>query len=190
MNVYDFDKTVYRRDSSSDFWLFMLSRHVSVLGSLPRAAAAAVGYIFGRKSFLELKQALFSFLAHIPDAKSEVESFWDRKMSGIYGWYLENRRPDDIVISASPEFLVAPACARLGVADVIATRMDIGTGLIEGKNCKGGEKVVRLKERYPDATVESFYSDSYSDTPLACLAKDAYIIKKGRPSPWVFRERR
>ena len=49
--------------------------------------------------------------------------------------------------------------------------MNPQTGLYDGLNCHGEEKVRRMRELYPDAEIEQFYSDSLHDTPLARLAR-------------------
>ena len=64
--------------------------------------------------------------------------------------------------------------------------MDSRTGKYTGINCHGKEKVRRFREEYPDAVIDSFYSDSYSDTPLAEEAKEAFIVKGEELLPWVF----
>ena len=75
---------------------------------------------------------------------------------------------------------------RLGIR-LIASDMDKRTALLNGLNCYGEEKVRRFYEQFPkDSKVESFYSDSLTDTPLARLADKAYlIVNKGQtPVPW------
>ena len=36
MNVYDFDKTIYRGDSTKDFYFFLLRRHPVLIRYLPK----------------------------------------------------------------------------------------------------------------------------------------------------------
>ena len=114
-----------------------------------------------------------------------VEDFWEEEFErGIADWYLRQKQPDDLIISASPEFLVRPAAERLGVR-LIATRMDRHTGRILGKNCRDHEKVTRFLREYPGETVDEFYSDSLSDAPMAKLADRAFIaIGRDDPVPW------
>ena len=69
---------------------------------------------------------------------------------------------------------------------MMASVVDKKTGIYTGENCHGKEKVRRFYERYPQGKIEEFYSDSYSDTPLAKLAKRAYIVKDEEISDWVF----
>ncbi len=184
MNVYDFDQTVYHPDSSYHFFLFCLKKHPRfVLPVLPGALSRALRYRSGRLGAKELKQHLFSFLRHIENTDELVLEFWDSHRGFIQDWYLRQKREDDLIISASPEFLLAPIAEDLGVR-LIATPMDPLSGRIDGENCHDEEKTRRLRELFPEAEIEAFYSDSLSDTPMALLAKEAYLVKKGRLTPW------
>ena len=62
--------------------------------------------------------------------------------------------------------------------------MDIHSGKISGENCHDEEKVRRFYEVYPDGEIDAFYSDSLADTPLASIAKHAFLVKKGIMSAW------
>lgn len=187
MNTYDFDQTIYINDSSADFFLYCLKKYPhAVLKILPNLAACGVKYTLKKCSFPELKEAVFSYLKYIPDVAGAVNDFWDKKWSGIGKWYLSQRKNDDIIISASPEFIVCPAGERLGVK-VIATKMDEKTGKLLGKNCHDEEKVRRFHEVCPDGLTEEFYSDSDHDTPMAKLAQKAFKVKRGRIEPWDFK---
>ena len=117
------------------------------------------------------------------DVDAVVEDFWACHQDGIGAWYLRQKREDDIIISASPEFLLSPIARQLGVR-LIATPMDKHSGKILGKNCHDTEKVRRFYEEYPNAHTEEFYSDSLSDTPMAEIADRAFLVKKGSLSPW------
>ncbi len=183
MNTYDFDQTIYRRDSSVDFYLYCLRRfpHL-VLPTIPKSLVAALAYKRGKTDTKRLKEQLFSFLPGL-DAEAEAERFWQTHESGIGRWYLEQKQDDDLILSASPEFLLRPIARRLGAA-LIATPMDPATGKILGKNCHDAEKVRRFYEAYPGAHTERFYSDSLSDTPMARLADEAFLVKNAKPGPW------
>ena len=93
--------------------------------------------------------------------------------------------PGDLVISASPDFLLREVCERRGLA-LIASRVDPSTGIYEGRNCNGQEKVARFRELYPDTPVHRFFSDSLGDTPMARLAEEAWLVDIGRGTlaPW------
>ena len=99
-------------------------------------------------------------------------------------WYLNQRKQDDIVISASPKFLLTPICDRLGIRHLIASEVDPITGMFTGENCRGQEKVRRLEAEYNVTNMDSFYSDSHSDLPLAKLADKAFLVGKGVVTEW------
>ena len=67
---------------------------------------------------------------------------------------------------------------------MMATRVDTKTGLFNGENCIGEEKVVRFNERYPGEEIDEFYSDRYVDTPVARVAKKAIMVKGDKLTPW------
>jgi len=184
MNVYDFDKTIFYPDSSCCFYIYCLRKYpFAVLKTLPKTAVMALKYICREADTRQMKQQLFTFLKYISDPDRAAEEFWSLNFKRIGKWYLEQKKADDLIISASPEFMLKPAAARLGVA-LIGTRMDKSTGEIWGKNCHDTEKVCRFREIYGDAKIEEFYSDSLSDSPLADIADKAFIIKKGKISAW------
>ena len=184
MNVYDFDKTIYFPDSSCSFFLYCLKHYPgAVVRTLPKTALCSLRYACKRIRTKELKEQVFSFLRFLPDTKETAERFWDEHFHRIGQWYLAQKRSDDLIISASPEFLIGIAAKRLGVS-MLATRMDPRSGEIEGENCHDTEKVRRFYDAFPDGRIQSFYSDSLSDTPMSELAEKAVIVKKGRLSAW------
>lgn len=190
MNTYDFDKTIFYPDSSYSFIKWCLKRRPSLyLFWLPAAAAAGIGYLVGLNSKEHLKEKAFGFLPHLKDIDSEVELFWKEHEHKLSDWYLKQKKDDDLIISASPEFLLKPITDKLGVK-LLATKMDKHSGKIHGLNCFGHEKVRRFREAFPDSATEEFYSDSLSDSPMAEIADKAYIIKDNatRPEEWPDRK--
>jgi len=183
VSVYDFDDTIYRGDSTVDFWKFCTRRHPKVLLSLPKVGFSYLKYLFGTNSKTAFKEAFFSFLRFIPNVEEEVSAFWAEYDSKIQQWYLSQKHDSDVIISASPEFLLKPAAERLGVS-LIASRVDETTGKFSGENCKGEEKVKRFGAEYPSVEIEKFYSDSLSDTPLAKLARKAFVVSGDEFIPW------
>ena len=178
MNAYDFDKTIYPGDSATHFWRWCVKRHPAAFFRAAEALGPAFRAAFGDLSRGALKQGLFAVLRGIDDPLGEAEAFWDGHIGRIYPWYLARRRPDDLIISASPDFLIAAACRRLGIA-CLATDMDPATGRLRGPNCWGEEKVHRYRDAYADAPIEEFYSDSLSDLPMMTLAARGYLVKNG-----------
>lgn len=185
MNVYDFDHTIYQGDSTLDFWRFCLHKYPRALLAFPPACVYGAAFKLHICSRERFKEQFYRFLRSVPDAAAAVEEFWNRYMPGITAWYLEQKRSDDLIVSASPEFLIGAACERLGV-QCVASKVDPKTGKLLGSNCRGEEKVRRLFSAYPNAEMEEFYSDSKSDVYLARKAKKAFLVKKNVISEWSF----
>ncbi len=183
MNVFDFDKTIYRVDSTFGFFRYAMRKKPALWRFLPKVAAGAFLYFLHIGDRDRAKGMFMSYFAGLKDL-SLIERYWDGHIGGIYPWYLDMHREDDLVISASAEQIVGPACRRLGIRNLIATQMDPSTGRLLAGNCKGQRKVEEFRRVYGDAQIDRFYSDSLSDTPLARLAKESFLIVKGQPVPW------
>lgn len=184
MNVFDFDGTIYDGDSTRDFFAFCLKKYPRTWLSLPRTGVCAVGFLLHLLPKTGFKQNFYRFLRGVPDIEQAVEQFWREHMGNIQAWYLEVREQGDLVISASPEFLLETPCKQLGILPPIASKVDAKTGIYTGVNCHGKEKVRRFREQFGQASVENFYSDSKSDSPMAELAVRAFFIRKGQVLPW------
>ena len=186
MNVYDFDKTIFKGDSTAKFYFYCLKRYPKMLGCVPSTIGAFVLYALGKKTKTNFKETMYRFVRCIPDIDKTVKEFWEVYKDNIFDWYKRDKRDDDVIISASPEFLLRDFCENtLGVECLMASRVDSETGKYDGVNCHGEEKVARFKEKYPDANIHTFCSDSLSDTPLAKLAKQSYMVDaKGNLLEW------
>ena len=138
MDVYDFDGTLYRGDSTRDFLLWCARRYPSVLATLPRTGVAAIR-CFGLHAIEKtaFKSALYRFLARVPYLEAELARFWEARANRIGGPC--NPQPGDLVISAGPEFLLRDVCAERGLA-LIASQVDPHTGHVLGPNCSNDEK--------------------------------------------------
>ena len=186
MNVFDWDGTIYEGDSSRDFVFYCLKKYPKTRIKIPKILWFGAGYVLRLTKKKTFKQILFSIVSEIDDLDGAVSDFWTLHEKNIHKWYLEMKKPTDVIISASPEFLLEPICKKLGAECMMATRVDKSTGVFDGENCHGKEKVKRFYEKYPDGVIDEFYSDMYCDAPLAELAKKAFIVKGEDLSPWKF----
>ncbi len=185
MNVYDFDNTIYNGDSTFDFYLFCLKRHKRILLLVPSLAFSWLRYyIFRIGTKTQFKEAMYKFLRYC-DVDNDVSDFWKTHISKIKDWYLRQKKDDDVIVSASPEFLLSPLKETLNV-DIIASKVNKASGKYCGVNCYYDEKVRRFREIYPDAQIDEFYSDHYSDEPLAKIAKKAFIVDGNKILNWNF----
>ena len=184
MNAYDFDKTIYDGDSTADFYFFCLKRHRSIIVLAPSLFCAFCKfYIFKRGTKTEFKEKMYRFLTKC-DIQKDVDDFWAKNSCKIKKFYLEQQKEDDVIISASPEFLLSPICKNLGIKHLIASKVDCHSGKYRGINCHGKEKVRRFYEKFKDCEIEEFYSDSKSDTPMAEISKKAFLVDGNKIYIW------
>ena len=174
MNGYDFDDTIFRGNSTRRFFFFCLLRLPYLVIMIPVIVVA--GLLRGLR-ILNKDQFLYAlewYVALLPNAEKLAVKFWDKNMNRIKPWYLKQKRKSDVIVSASPKFLIEEACKRLEVR-CIATNLDT-RGRLHGKHCYGGEKVVAYKSRYKENSLLTYYSDSLSDTPMMKMAEYGYLV--------------
>jgi len=184
MNVYDFDNTILKGDSTVRFFFFCLGRYPKMLLRMPGQIANGILFITRRRKLQAFKQNMLSFVDIFDDIDPVIEKFWDKNQSRVKPFYPRQQKADDVIISASPEFLIVPICRRLGIKHIMASPVDKRTGRFTGGNCKGEEKVKRFYERFPGAKIDEFYSDSLSDAPLARISEKAFMVTGENISPW------
>lgn len=184
MNVYDFDKTIYDGDSTAHFYLYCLKTQPSTWKWLPYQALCAIPFGLKLLEKTKFKQEFYKFFTSVKDIDKTVEEFWKSHKTGIKKWYLDTQKVDDVIISASPYFLLEPIIKELGITCLMASNVDKFTGKYDGINCHGKEKVRRFYQEFPDGQIDEFYSDSLSDSPLADISKKAFIVSGCTISKW------
>ncbi len=91
----------------------------------------------------------------------------------------QNRGARLLIVTASPEITVAPFARGLGADLLIGTRLAFDAdgrvaGGLDGANCRGPEKVARLKAVFgDDVRLEAAYGDSDGDLEMLALADEA-----------------
>lgn len=144
MNVYDFDGTIYNGDSSVDIYFFLLKRYPKLIAYFPKQILGMVRYKLHLSSKEEMKEMYFSFLKGVQTDKTFVDDFWKQNQNKIKEWYLNQKRKDDVIISASPEFLLKPICDILGMGLVLV-------------NNEAGERILELVKEAQDCLLPKNY---------------------------------
>lgn len=93
-----------------------------------------------------------------------------------------------VIVTASPEETVRPFAERLGADDILGTRLAFDgqgrvTGGFAGENCRGEEKVARLRLRFgEDVRLAAAYGDTGGDREmLAIAAEPGYRVFSATP---------
>ena len=176
MNVYDFDKTIYPTDCAIDFCFWCIKRHPKLWFTyFPGLVKVMVQRKLGKvPEYLKHRKFLI-YLTMIDDFEEQIEKYWNKNEKRISSWYLEQKKEDDLIISASPDCLIEPIANRLEVK-FMATEYDREFGVFTNNLMYAKEKARYIFDHgFP--VIDNFYSDSLSDTPLALCAEKAYLVK-------------
>ena len=177
MNVYDFDGTIYNGDTNKDLIKFAFKKYPKLVWqSLRNAKKLKKEYKHNLVEFERVKEEMLSFIFKINNYPQFINEFVDAHMKNIKPWYMAKKTENDVILSASYELWISQFAKRLGVRVVIATKTD-SDGKIQGKNCKGEEKVRRLTEILPGVKVSAAYGDSECDKPVLEMAETAFVVE-------------
>ncbi len=184
--AFDFDGTLTSRDSFTAFLRWRFGARAYAAGLLALAPDAA-RYVLDRDRGRLKAAAVKRFLAEMP--RQELEA-WAQTFASEQGRAL--LRPDAlrawrrwaadgarlVIVTASPETLVAPIARGLGAELLIATKLAFDaagrvTGDLDGANCRGPEKARRLREAFgDDVRLEAAYGDTDGDKEMLTLAEE------------------
>jgi phosphatidylglycerophosphatase C len=192
--AFDFDGTLTVRDSFGSFLAWNAGPWRTAL-SLGRLAPAALRYGLDRDRERMKAAAARVFLRGLPlaEAAAAAEAFAEQarllRPDALACWEAwRGRGARRVIVTASPEFVVAPFARRLGADDLIATRLATDpagrlTGALIGRNCRGPEKVRRLRAAFgPDVRLAAAYGDSSGDREMLALADERGLrVFQGRP---------
>jgi Haloacid Dehalogenase superfamily, subfamily IB, phosphoserine phosphatase-like len=186
--VYDFDKTLYDGDSSIDLYKFLVRKKPILLFYIPKFITGFLKYYIKIYNKKELKENYFSFLKNVRNIDLLISEFWIVNQNKIKDFYKIKDHTYDIIISASPDFLLRPILAQYNIHGLIASEVDKKTGKFISENCYGEEKVNRLNKLYNDIIIDEFYTDSKSDLPLALISHNSYLVKGNKIIRWNLQE--
>ncbi|HZZ88513.1 MAG TPA: HAD-IB family hydrolase [Caulobacteraceae bacterium] len=195
--AFDFDGTLTSRDSFTAFleWLAGPAAWLTGLATLAPAAAryvldrdrgrlkaAAARRFFGgwTRAALEHKAEAFAAARGRDLLRPDAVRAWRR-------WQGEGARL--VIVTATPDVVVAPIARGLGADLLIGTQLAFDeagrfTGAFEGENCRGPEKVRRLRAAFgDDVRLDAAYGDTDGDIEMLALADQAGMkVFNGRGS--------
>jgi HAD superfamily hydrolase (TIGR01490 family) len=193
--IFDVDYTLTKRETLVEFYFFMMKKNPKFIKYLPKSVCSSIFYVFKIYDASKAKKTFIRFIDGIEEheMKKIVKEFYETRLSKIlYKDAMNMIKKMKIegykiyLISASAEFYLNELYNIKEVDKVIGTRFITENGLhrneITGENCKGEEKVKRLKEvlkkdnMMVDFENSYMFSDSLSDLPLFNLVGHPYLI--------------
>ena len=193
--IFDVDFTLTKKETLMELYKFVVFKNFKNIRFLPRALFS--GLMYSVKVYDE-KRFLYSFLKFIDKIQEEdldnlAKEYYSKVLKKIL--YkdaidmikkLKNEGCKIYLISASPEFYLKELYDIKEVDVIIGNKFRVENGFFARKmdvlNCKGEEKVRRLKEYLQANNIEVDYknsymfSDSLSDKPLLDLVGNPYLI--------------
>ncbi|MFX0548839.1 HAD-IB family hydrolase [Hathewaya histolytica] len=193
--IFDVDFTLTKKETLLEFYKFMLKKHPKFLIYIPRTVFSGLFYVLKFHDEKKTKEIFTRFIRGIREEDMEdiVKEFYEKVLCRII--YkdsidmiakLKKEGCKVILISASPEFYLKSLYNIKEVDKIIGTRISKKDGIyqnkLEGENCKGEEKVRRLKSYIKEKNIDVdfknsyMFSDSLADLPLFKLVGKPYLI--------------
>ena len=193
--IFDIDYTITRKETLMELFKYTIKNDKKNLKFLPRAAYCGFMYIIKFYDEKKVKETFLKFIDKIEekDLALLVKNFYNDRLQNIL--YkdalnmmkdLKSKGYDIYLISASPEFYVSEFYAIKEVDKIFGTKFKFENGAflrqMGGENCKGEEKVKRLKSYLNENNIEVdfkesyMFSDSLSDKPLLDMVGKPYLI--------------
>lgn len=182
---FDLDGTITRGDTLLRFLVYdkgIVAVAVAFFKLIPPLIAgrsssnlkeALIGYLYKGRAEADLKQKGIAFCSEVlPDMV--MKDALDR-----IAWHKANGH-EISVVTASSKLWLEPWCFSLGI-NIIATNYEVVngklTGKFEGKNCKGPEKVNRIKQVYDLKAYDEIYAygNSKADEDMLGIATHPYM---------------
>ena len=194
--AFDFDGTLTIRDSYTAFLKWRAGSRRYATGMI-RLAPAALAYLFHRDRGRLKAAATREFLRGVPRERLEADAreFAERfsrsllRPDAVAAW--RRWRTDHVqlaIVTASPVITVAPFARGLGADVLIGTELafdaqDRVTGAFATLNCRGPEKVKRLKATFGEGfELRAAYGDTGGDREMIAAAEiKGYQVFKGVP---------
>jgi len=195
--AFDFDGTLTIRDSFTEFLRWRAGKRGWALG-LAKMTPAVADYARkrdrGRIKAASVKVFLKGTDRHEleADATAFCDEIWDRFMrpDALARWDDWGRKgAHRVIVTASPEIVIAPFAVRLGADALLGTQLDFdGQNRVAGgfstANCRAEEKVRRLRAAYgPGVRLAAAYGDTSGDTEMLAIADESgFRVFTARPA--------
>lgn len=183
MKVFDFDNTIYHGESSVDFSLFMIRKNRRIILYLPVIFFNLIKYKLCLVDKKRLEATINNFLKVMIKDKEEtfntIAEFWEENVCKLNRRMLALIKKNDVIITASPRFLIEGIQERLNTRNLICTEVDPDKRELICFNF-GETKLRRFRRLYGDKRIDCLFTDSYNDRAIMDISERVYFVRKGR----------
>ena len=195
--AFDFDGTLTTRDSYTAFLRWRAGAAGYAAGGV-RLLPDLLAYPLRRDRGALKAAATRVFLrgVRLDALAAEAERFAADEAQSLFRpdalacWESWAGKAQRVIVTASPEPVVLPFAIRLGADTLIGTRLAVDddarlTGGFDGANCRGAQKVARLKAAFgEEVQVLAAYGDTAGDREMLAFADEGHMgVFTARPAP-------
>jgi phosphatidylglycerophosphatase C len=196
--AFDFDGTMTRRDTMLPFLATIAGRGpvaAALAAEAPRLAYAATGRGDRDDAKVRVLRRLLAGREH-SDVVAAGRTFGaaitrtgiSREARDRLAWH--RREGHEIaIVSASLDVYLVEVAEGLGVGHVLCTSLEVDgsgrcTGRLRGQNCRGAEKVTRLRDLIGADDVELWaYGNAGSDDAMLEFSQHPVRVRRGKVRP-------
>jgi len=194
--AFDFDGTITVRDSYTEFLKWRAGRVRYAVG-MARLGLSGASYLLhrdrGRIKAAATKEFLYGVSREQLEedarafARARSQELLRPDAVATFRWW-RTRGATVVIVTASPDVIAAPFARALGAAALLGTQLaydeqDRVTGAFSCANCRGDEKVNRLRAHFgEDVHLAAAYGDTSGDTAMLAIADEkGYRVFKSKP---------
>jgi HAD superfamily phosphoserine phosphatase-like hydrolase len=188
--VFDLNGTFYNKSSKDEFFKFIVAKKPGKLRYWLQMRYYKLLLKFHRINQTEFKENFFNYLNGLPPEKvaEYAKEFWQQEWPHEFNKEIRTRLDDlrregvkIVCATGALEVYVVPLFQHYPVDALFGTQADYRgtTYLVNGKACKGAEKIRRIEERFDNQVViVEAYSDSRED--ILDHAEKSFFVKDGK----------
>lgn len=189
ITVFDLDKTLINGDSYDLWHKFLFEKKIIDLDFIEKNKKMGELYDDGKLNMLEYLEFSVSSLntLNLDDIDALMPEFLDKKIQPIIfeeaKEWLANSNPN-LIISATPEYIVKPVAKLLGVKNAIGVKLKIENNFYTSKffepltfregKIDGLKKYLKEQNLEPNKVV--FYTDSINDLSMCMFADTVFCV--------------
>ncbi|NQT65965.1 MAG: HAD-IB family hydrolase [Actinobacteria bacterium] len=193
--VFDFDRTLIKRDSMVLFFLRYFNFSWKNIPDLFRLSLETIKFflkIYSQNQYNEKFLNLIVNSSRIKDPHKIADDFSKYLLKLIFRdarkriTKLKDDEYELVLLSASPDFYLEKIKDKLGFSKLICTKTNLNNGkiIIYGENCYGKNKIKMLLDEYKKKDVnwkKSYcFTDNKSDKHLLSLFGNAFVVNNKR----------
>lgn len=188
--VYDLNKTLYLKSSKEEFFKFVCFKKGYKLLNLAQLAGLKILGNLRLINVTSFKENFFDYLDHLPPETVDkyATQYWKIEFPEHFHkdmlQEMEELQADGVkvyIITGGLEIYTKPLLDMLPVDVILGTCTTYKNGdyKVDGKACKGQEKIRRLEEHVKENDYRLIKAYSDDPEPILDEAEEAYIVKDG-----------